>query len=302
MGIVDIIIILFILLGGLSGFRDGVFKKLATTVGIVLVVVVSFMLKSKVSFYFYENLPFLDLWGIFKGIQALNVVFYEVVAFLVIASILYLIYSIILAITGLIEKILKATVILSIPSKILGFFVGLVENYMWAYVILFVLTLPIVNVKEVYSSKLASYIMENTQYVSKYKNKTIDVYNDVYKVIKEKDEKSNKEINREAMDLMLKYDVLTVESAEKLIESNKVAVDEVEFLEKYRVENTEFENEENEKVKKPVVDDDLLARPKDIISQDGEEDEDDNEKEEEDEYAVDDGTLDYNQYETDEED
>ena len=33
----------------------------------------------------------------------------------------------------LIEKVLKATVILSIPSKILGFVVGIIEGYIWSY-------------------------------------------------------------------------------------------------------------------------------------------------------------------------
>ena len=90
-GIIDAIIILFILLGGVIGFKEGVIKKLTSVVGLVLVVVIAFTLKNKLSVYFYENLPFFDLWGVFKGIQILNVIFYEVVAFLVIASVLMLV-------------------------------------------------------------------------------------------------------------------------------------------------------------------------------------------------------------------
>ena len=65
-GIIDAIIILFVLLGGVIGFKEGVIKKLTSVIGLVLVVVLSFMLKNKLSIYFYENLPFFDLWGIFK--------------------------------------------------------------------------------------------------------------------------------------------------------------------------------------------------------------------------------------------
>ncbi len=36
-------------------------------------------------------------------------------------------------VTGLVEKILKATVILSIPSKILGIFVGILEMYVYLF-------------------------------------------------------------------------------------------------------------------------------------------------------------------------
>lgn len=233
-GVIDAIILLLILLGGVVGFKEGAIKKLTSVVGLVLVVVISFILKNKISVYFYENLPFLDLWGVFKGIQILNVIFYEVVAFLIIASVLMIVYNILLGITGLIEKVLKATVILSIPSKLLGFIVGMVEAYIWIYVVLFILTLPVINVKEVYTSNVANFIMKETPYLSKYTNKTVEVYSDLYKVIDNKGNKSSEEINEEAMELMLNYDIITVESAEKLIKRNKVSVNSDEFLEKYK--------------------------------------------------------------------
>ncbi len=232
--IVDIIIIVFIFMGGLLGFKQGAFKSLIRTIGIVLVVVIAFLLKNRLSTYFYENLPFLDLWGVFKGVQILNVIFYEVLAFLIIASILMIIYRLLLGITGLIENVLKATIILSIPSKILGFFVGLIENYIWAYVILFILTLPVVNVRQVYESRVANFIMKETPYLSKYTKKTVDVYNDIYEVVATRNEKNNKQINEESMDLMLKYDMISVESAEKLIKRNKVSVNNDSFLDKYK--------------------------------------------------------------------
>ncbi len=222
--IIDAVIILFILLGGVIGFKEGVIKKLTSVIGLILVVVIAFILKNKLSIYFYENLPFFDLWGVFKGIQILNVIFYEMVAFLVIASILMLVYKLLLGVTGLIEKVLKATVILSVPSKILGFIVGLIEAYIWAYIILFILTLPMINLKEIYNSKVANYVMEKTPYLSKYTSKTKEIYMNLYDIIDNRQEKTNEQVNEEAMDLMLKYDIITTESAEKLIDSNKVNV------------------------------------------------------------------------------
>lgn len=232
--LIDIIIILVIILGGIIGFKQGAIKKLTSAVGLILVLVISFILKNKLSVYFYENLPFIKLWGVFKGIDVLNVIFYEMVAFLVIASVLTLVYRILLGITGLIEKVLKATIILSIPSKIIGFFIGLVEYYVWVYIILFILTLPIINLREVYTSKIASTILKETPIVSDYTNKTLNIYNDIYKIVEEREDKTNTEINEEAMDTMLKYKIITVESAEKLIKQNKVIVDNNDFLEKYK--------------------------------------------------------------------
>ena len=66
--------------------------------------------------------------------------------------------------------------------------------------------------------------MEETPYLSKYTGKTVKIYNDLYEVIDNKGNKTNKQINEEAMDLMLKYDIITPESAEKLIDKNKVSV------------------------------------------------------------------------------
>ena len=178
-------------------------------------------------------MPFIKLFGVFKGIEILNVIFYEIVAFLIIASILLLVYRIILKLTGVIESILKATIILSIPSKIIGFFVGIIESYIWVYIFLFILTLPVINIKEIYESKVANYIMTETPYLSKYTEKTIEIYNNIYDVVENREYKSNQEINEETMDLMLKYDIITIDSAKKLINDNKVTVSS-DYLEKYK--------------------------------------------------------------------
>ena len=233
LNIVDVIILLIILLGGVIGFKEGVIKKLTSIVGLVLIAVISFSLKNYLSVIFYENLPFFDFWGAFKGIQVLNIVFYEMLAFLIIASVLTVIYQIILGISGLVEKVLKATIILSIPSKILGFFAGLVENYIWVYLFLFVFTLPVFNITQIRESKFATNILDKTPILSKYTSKTLDIYNDLYAIIDNKQNKSNKQVNEEAMDLMLKYEIITPKSAHKLIDRNKVSVSDDSFIKKY---------------------------------------------------------------------
>ena len=234
LNIVDAIIILIILLGGVIGFKEGIIKKLTSVIGLILVVILSFTLKNYLSVIFYENLPFFDLWGAFKGIQVLNIIFYEMLAFLIIASVLTLVYRLLLGVSGLIEKILKATIILSIPSKILGFFAGLLENYIWVYLFLFVLTLPVINIKEIREFNLATSILEKTPILSKYTNKTLAIYNDLYNIIDNKENKTNEQVNESAMDLMLKYEIITPSSARKLIDKNKVSVSDDSFIDKYQ--------------------------------------------------------------------
>ena len=233
LNIVDVIIILIIGLGALVGFKEGAIKRTTSIVGLVLVVILSFILKNYLSVFFYENLPFFDLWGVFKGIQVLNIVFYEMVAFLIIASILTIVYRVILGITGIIERILKATIILSIPSKILGFFIGIFEYYIWVYLFLFILTLPVFNIKEIYESKTAMFIITETPVLSKYTGKTLDIYNDLYNINDNRKNKTDEQLNEEAMKLMLDYDIITAESAHKLVDSNKVIVNDDTFIEIY---------------------------------------------------------------------
>lgn len=233
LNIVDVIIILFILLGGLVGFKEGGIKKTISVIGLVLVVVLSFTLKNYLSVFFYENLPFFNLWGVFKGIQVLNIVFYEMVAFLIIASVLMLIYRVLLGITGIFEKLLNATIILSIPSKILGFVVGLIESYIWVYLALFILTLPVFNIKDIYESKVSMHIITKTPFLSKYTDKTLDIYNDLYSIIDNRENKTNEQVNEEAMELMLEHEIITPESARKLIDKNKVEIRNDDFLNKY---------------------------------------------------------------------
>ena len=233
LNIVDVIIILIIGLGALVGFKEGAIKRTTSIVGLVLVVILSFILKNYLSVFFYENLPFFDLWGVFKGIQVLNIVFYEMVAFLIIASILTIVYRVILGITGIIERILKATIILSIPSKILGFFIGIFEYYIWVYLFLFILTLPVFNIKEIYESKTAMFIITETPVLSKYTGKTLDIYNDLYNINDNRKNKTDEQLNEEAMKLMLEYDIITAESAHKLVDRNKVIVNDDTFIEIY---------------------------------------------------------------------
>ena len=72
MNIVDIIIIVVIILGALTGFIRGFFKETVMFLGTILVVVLAFILKNPLSVILYENLPFFG----FGGITSLNILLY----------------------------------------------------------------------------------------------------------------------------------------------------------------------------------------------------------------------------------
>ena len=230
MNVADIIIVIALVLGAIGGFKAGVIKKTADFVGIFLVIILSFYLKNYLSVIMYENLPFINFGGFIKGIEAINILFYEVLAFIIVFSLLMLILKIVLMLTGLIEKILKATVIRSIPSKILGIVVGAIEMYVYVFLVLVVITLPIINVPYVRDSKISSFILNNTPILSSVSEEMVDTYNDIYKVVKDKDSKSNEELNDEVIKLLLDKKVITKESLNKLIDRNKIHLNDKSIL------------------------------------------------------------------------
>ena len=79
MNIVDVIIILFLGLGAVTGFVRGFFKQTVMFVGTILVVVLAFLLKNPLSMILYENLPFFQM----GGLTALNILLYEALAFII---------------------------------------------------------------------------------------------------------------------------------------------------------------------------------------------------------------------------
>ena len=135
--LVDAIIILLILMGGIVGYKNGFIKEGMQFVGMLFIVIVSFLLKDSLMVLLYENLPFFNFFGFIKGISAINILFYQLIAFLIIFLALTFILKVLIVITGFIEWMLKLTVFLKIPSKILGIFVGILEFYVYTFIVIF---------------------------------------------------------------------------------------------------------------------------------------------------------------------
>ena len=225
MNIADFIILIFIFLGFIIGFKRGFTHQLVSSLGFLLVVILSFLLKNPVSIFLYEHLPFFGFGGVLKGVTVLNIAIYEVFAFFIVMAILILILRIILFATKVLEKLLKVTVILSIPSSIAGGIIGLIESYVWVFIILYILNLPMFNIDILNDSKLKNGILNNTPVLSGFISDTTKVLEE-FTSLKEKYEitPAAGEFNRETLDLFLKYDVITVSSVETLVEKGKLMI------------------------------------------------------------------------------
>lgn len=223
MNVIDLVILIFIVFGGLLGGKRGFTKSLLSFVGIFAILIFSFMLKNPVSVFLYNNLPFFNFGGLFKGITVLNILLYEVIAFFIVFSILTIVFKILLMISSVFEKILNMTIILGIPSKILGSIIGMLEAVVFVFIAMYILRLPTLNFKEVKNSKVGNFILDNTPILSKVCDDTVLVFNDIIELKNEYQEKDNtKEFNQDALDKMIERKIITKENAQKLIDKGKL--------------------------------------------------------------------------------
>ena len=231
--IVDAFIIIFIILGGIVGFKQGAIKTGTRFIGLFVVIIISFILKDKLMILMYENLPFFNFFGVLKGIEAINILFYQLVSFLIIFAALMFLLKVLLVVTGLVEHLLKMTIFLSIPSKILGLFVGALEYYVYVFIVLFILSMPIFNLNIVKDSNLTNNMLENTPILSNIVNDTVNVYSDVWNIIKNEEGKDKTEINTLVLATLLDNKLISVESAKTLVSTNKITINDSSILDNY---------------------------------------------------------------------
>ncbi len=233
MSITDAILILFLALGAVAGFKRGFFSQTVSFVGLVVVLVLSFLLKDIVADFLVKCLPLLS-FGPFKDAPVLSILLYQFIGFLIVFGILAGILRLILTVTNLFETILKFTVILGIPSKILGALVGILEAYIIAFLVLLVLNQPMFQLKEVHNSNVGNFILNHTPIVSNIAETTVHTIDEIYTLSKYYEENKIDEFNQKALDVMLENKVLKKDLAQWLVDHKKLTFEGVDkIIEKY---------------------------------------------------------------------
>ena len=223
MNIIDVVILAFILFGAYIGFKQGFTKSLVNCIGYIIIIVLAFILKNPISELLMTFMPFFDFFGLIKGLTVFNIVFYEIIAFLLVFSILLIILKILLVVTSVFEKILSFTIILGIPSKILGGIIGLIKNFVITFAILYALNL--FNITGLEQSTLKNSILNDTPILGDLAGETVDIAKEFASIKdKYKDNTNNNEFNLETLDLFLKYKIVTPETAQKLIDNGKLKI------------------------------------------------------------------------------
>lgn len=223
--LVDIIIILFILIGFAGGYKKGLIKQAVSTFGSIICVVAAFLFKNQLSILLYKKCPFITI-GLLKNYSSLNILLYELIAFFILLMLFSLILWILIKISGIIEKLIEGTILLKFPSKLGGGLLGALEMYIFCFIALLVLSLPLFSFsfnEEINDSLFARKILNNTILISNISKPLVKSVEGVNDLIKSKDELGTKEFNCKSINLFKKNRIVTEESLEYLKNNGKIA-------------------------------------------------------------------------------
>lgn len=239
MNVVDYIIIVILILSALKGFKEGLLPTIVNLVGTFLVFVIAFYLKQPISTLLYENLPFLNFAGIFKGVIAINILFYEAIAYGLTIVLLGIVFGIIKKVSVGLNKVLSITLFLNLPSKLIGAVIGVLEGVLFCFILLFVGSVVNATTKYVNESKYSSIILNEIPILNNVTSNLINSGEEIYEVVLNNGNNTLK-ANLETIDILMKYEILSYESATKLIEDKKLNIVGIEsVVEKYRSVNND---------------------------------------------------------------
>ncbi len=217
--IFSVVIILLILLAGVMGAKRGILKELAIIVVTIIVFVLAFLLKDFVASLFCQWFPFFNFKIPLGNLVSLNIIFYQLIAFLVLVILFRLALQIIVDVTGILNKIVNATIILALPNKLLGFIVGLLEGYILMFIILNVIAIPMSGVDLFMDSGVRKFIVNDTPVLKD----SIGGLNVAIEDILSLDSKEDRNTNDlKVVDIMLKYKVVSVRFMDDVVATGKL--------------------------------------------------------------------------------
>ncbi len=223
--VVDIAIVAMILMFAVVGMKNGFFKEIISLAGIIIVFILSFIFKEQIGNFLCKILPFFKFEGFhIEGLVALNILIYQLVGFFFIFGILFGAYTLVLKLTGIVQKVIDKTIIFLLPSKIGGLIVGAFEGYILTFIVLMVLTIPLKNVAMFKESYVLNLMINKTPIVSKYTKDLATIIDDTYILVDGVSDKKMaiNEANLKMIDGMLKYKIVSKKTIEQLVVLDKL--------------------------------------------------------------------------------
>ena len=218
--IIDAVIILFLIAGAVFGYKKGAIQMIAYIIGTIFIIALSWYLKKPVAIFMYTHFPYFRLGGVLKNVYVINILIYQGIAFLLILSILSILLGIIFKFTGILSKIVDKSIILTLPSKIIGTLLGFLEAYIFIFTMLFIFSQFSFSHEILSESKYTNMMLNKTPLTKECRNS--------YKAFKEiKDVSNDEEANSKAIDVLLKYNIITPKTMKKLIKYGKIKAEDL---------------------------------------------------------------------------
>ena len=224
LNIFDVGIILLLIMFLIVGFKNGVIREAFALIGIIAVFILSFVFKGLLGNLMCIILPFFKLSGVIEGFSVINILIYQIIAFMLVFAILLTIYEIFLKISKFIQKVVNLTIILILPSKLLGAVVSLIKGVIVLFAVFIVLMIPLKNSELFTGSTMVNQILYKTPILSQSSNNYINTVEEIYNLA---EKVSNKEIitndaNLELLDMMLKHKIVNKSTVESLVKLHKL--------------------------------------------------------------------------------
>lgn len=224
LNIFDVGIILLLIMFLIVGFKNGVIRETFALIGIIAVFILSFVFKGLLGNLMCIILPFFKLSGVIEGFSVINILIYQIIAFMLVFAILLTIYEIFLKISKFIQKLVNLTIILILPSKLLGAVVSLIKGVIVLFAVFIVLMIPLKNSELFTGSTMVNQILYKTPILSQSSNNFINTVEEIYNLA---EKVSNKEIstndaNLELLDMMLKHKIVNKSTVESLVKLHKL--------------------------------------------------------------------------------
>ncbi len=230
MNFVDIGVFIVVILSILIGWKRGVIKSAVRLVGLIVIAIIAYQFKGMLASFLMSFLPFFNFGGIFTDIDAINILFYNGVSFIFIFLMLFCILNILINVAGIFDKLLKATIILYLPDKILGAAIGLIEGVIISFLLIFTATqIPAIQ-NYVLDSMYASRILNRTPVIRTVLADTIVTVEDINDASDEfESDEDTEKFHIEILNIMIKYGFISKESAQNLIDNEKIDLPLVTF-------------------------------------------------------------------------
>lgn len=226
-GIMNIIMVVWLILGFVIGIFTGFLERTIRVIEMFIIVLLSLFIKNPISALLYKYLPFID----FK-IKVVNILMYEIIAFVIVAIIIIIIIKLLNKAINLVESVFAFILNIGFPKRILGGVITFCEGAFYLYIFIFIVFFISTAYNMPIEGSLANKYFDRAPVLSQtlgpiFKS-SVDIAS-ISNAIKDKDL-----VECKSLDTLLAYKIISKENAKYLVDKNKLDFKGVEnVIDKY---------------------------------------------------------------------